>query len=339
MFDVMTGRMTAKAVKRNAVVFATSKGKLTREAAMVDKQVGGAVSLALKGSRFDGSSGEMVRVSVKGTMQNVLVVGLGKIAGMDRAAWWKAGLGLGKQLDAMGWKDATIALGDMDCKVDATQQGVALVEGLHMAQYRFEKYKTDVKDHMKVRFGKVTLLTNASAAKVIKNAMPKVKVLLESVEVARTAANLPPNVANPQFMADEAKKLEKLGVKVEIFDEKQLTKMGCNLIMAVGANAHENDQPRLVIMKYEGAGKGKPYTAIVGKGVMFDTGGYNIKPGASMRGMKFDMCGAAAVLGAMRALAARKANVNVVGVMSCAMNMIGKFPFVMDSIYTGYKGV
>jgi len=124
-----------------------------------------------------------------------------------------------------------------------------------------------------------------------------------------------------------------------VLDEKQLKKMGCNLILAVGGSAAEADQPRLIIMHYQGAGKGAPTQAIVGKGIMFDTGGYNVKPGNSMRGMKFDMCGAAAVLGAMHALAARKAKVNVVGVMSCAMNMIGTTPFVMDSIYTAYNGM
>jgi leucyl aminopeptidase len=92
-------------------------------------------------------------------------------------------------------------------------------------------------------------------------------------------------------------------------------------------------------MQYNGAPRGTQPRAIVGKGIMYDTGGYNLKTGKSMADMKYDMCGAAAVLGAMQALAARKAPVNVVGVMACAMNMVGQNPFVADSIYKSYKGL
>lgn len=340
MFEIETGRMTAKAAKRTVVAFATAKGRLTPAAALVDEQVDGAVSRALRGSRFDGGMGEVFRVTTgDGAVQQVVLVGLGKAVGMARKDWWDVGLGIGKTLDAMGVKEATLALGEGEGEAPLAEQGVALLEGIYMAMYRFEQFKTELKELHQRRLKKVTVLATTAAAREMDAKIPAMMALMESVDVTRNAANLPPNVANPQFMADEAKKLEKLGVKVEVFDEKQLKKMGCNLMLAVGANADEADQPRLVVMKYEGAGKGAPVTALVGKGVMFDTGGYNVKPGNSMRGMKFDMCGAAAVLGTLRALAARKAKVNVVGVMGCAMNMIGKVPFVMDSVYTGYKGV
>ncbi|MCP5404796.1 MAG: leucyl aminopeptidase [Pseudomonadaceae bacterium] len=340
MFEIATGRMTAKAAKRVVIVFAHAKGALTPAAAMVDAQTGGAVKAALRGSRFGGNSGEMAKVTVQdGPVSTVLVAGLGKASAMGRKEWWKAGMGLGAQVDAMGVKEVTVALGDGDGNAPLAEQALALLEGMQMAMYRFESFKTELKPEQAAKLKKVTVLTSAAAAKAVAAEAPRLAKLMESVDVARNAANTPPNVANPQFMVDEAKKLEKLGVKVEVFDEKQLKKMGCNLILAVGGNADDADQPRMVVMKYEGAGKGAPYTAVVGKGIMFDTGGYNAKPGNYMRGMKFDMCGAAAVLGTMRALAARKAKVNVVGVMSCAMNMIGKQAFVMDSVYTGYKGI
>lgn len=340
MFEIETGRMTAKAAKRNVVAFATAKGKLTAAAELVDAQCGGDVKRALRGSRFEGGAGEVFKVTTReGGLQHVVLVGLGKAAGMGRKDWWKVGLGLGKILDAMGVKEATVALGDGEGSLPLAEQGIALIEGLYMAMYRFEQFKTEKKDGQAARFAKLVVLTSTAAARAIEVAVPAVKALMESVDVTRNAANLPPNVANPQYMADEAKKLEKLGVKVEVLDENQLKKMGCNLILAVGGNADDADQPRLVVMTYNGAGKGGPVSAVVGKGIMFDTGGYNVKPGAGMRGMKFDMSGAAAVLGTLRALAARKAKVNVVGVMSCAMNMIGKVPFVMDSVYTGYNGI
>lgn len=339
MFELKTGKLTAKAAKKNVIAFVHAKGKLSQGARMVDAQTGKGLSASIKGTRFDGNPGEMHKFTGKGAIDVALLVGLGKAAGMTRASWWKTGLALGKQLDAMGVKEATIALGDGESSVDATEASLALVEGIHMAMYRFDQYKTELKEGQKPRFKKLTILTTAPAAKAVAKAWPKTRALLEGTDLTRTVANLPPNVANPQMMADEASKLSKLGVKVEVLDEKQLTKMGCNLIMAVGGNATKEDQPRIVLMHYNGAGKGTPVTAIVGKGVMYDTGGYNLKPGASMRGMKFDMSGAAAVLGTMKALAERKAKVNVVGVLTCAMNMIGGIPFVPDSIYKGYKGI
>jgi leucyl aminopeptidase len=340
MFDVKTGRLTPRAAKRAVIAFTGARLRYTAAAKVIDGQTGGELSRSLKGTRFDGNAGEMHRLTTsKNGLTQVLLVGLGKTSAMERRDWWKTGMALGRQLDAMGLKDATLALGDTDGPASAADAALALVEGMHMAMYRFEDFKTEKKPEHAARFAKLTILTTAPAAKAVKAALPKLEGLLAGVDLTRTVANMPPNICNPQYMADEAKKLEKGGLKVEVFDEKQLARMGCNLLLAVGGSAAPADQPRLVVIKYEGAGKGVPYTAIVGKGVCFDTGGYNVKPGASMRGMKFDMSGAAAVLGTMRALSARKAKVNVVGVMICAMNMIGTTPFVMDSVYKAYNGL
>lgn len=340
-FNLIAQRLTPNAVKKQVVVFAEKTsgqgGKLTDAAQVVDEALGGFIKSSLKNTRFQGNSGEITRITVGGgNIRTVFVVGLGKLS-TQRATWWHTGLALGKALDSAGVKDACIVLGELEANTPSCAE--ALLEGLHMAMYRFEQFKTELKDHQAKRFEEVTVLSSTRSARLLEEHWKKTQALLAGNDLTRTAANLPPNIANPQYMADEAKKLEKLGVKVEVFDEKQLKKMGCNLILAVGGSAAEADQPRLVIMQYMGAGKGAPVQAIVGKGIMFDTGGYNVKPGNSMRGMKFDMSGAAAVLGTMHALAARKANVNVVGVMACAMNMIGTTSFVMDSVYKAYNGL
>lgn len=336
-FSLIAQRLTPNAVKKHVVVFAEKGAKLTEAAQIVDEALGGFIKSALKNTRYQGNAGEITRLTVGGgAIRTVFVVGLGKTT-TQRAAWWNTGLALGKALDNAGVKDACIALGELDANTPECAE--AMLEGMHMAMYRFEQFKTELKEHQHARFEEVTVLSSTRSARVLEEAWANTQALLAGNDKTRTAANLPPNVANPQYMADEAKKLEKLGVKVDVFDEKQLKKMGCNLILAVGGSAADADQPRLVIMHYQGAGKGAPTQAIVGKGIMFDTGGYNVKPGNSMRGMKFDMSGAAAVLGTMHALAARKAEVNVVGVMTCAMNMIGTTSFVMDSVYKAYNGL
>lgn len=337
-FILEAARLTPKSAKRNVVVFAENKGKLTDSARIVDEGLEGVVKSSLRGSRFYGGAGEFFKMTLQnGAVSTVLVAGLGKEPG-ERRDWWKTGLALGKQLDAMGVKDATVALGELGGADEAFAAATALVEGIYMAMYRFDQFK-EVKEHKLPRFEKLTVLTSTRAARMLEEETPKLMALLEATDTARTAGNLPPNIANPEYMAGKARELEKLGVKVEVIDEKQMKKLGLNLILAVGGNAAPEDQPRLILMHYNGGRKGEAPTAIVGKGIMFDTGGYNIKINKSMGGMKYDMCGAAAVLGAMEALARRKAPVNVVGVMTCAMNMVGQNAFVPDSIYKSYKGL
>ncbi len=337
-FILEAARLTGKSARKHVVVFAENKGKLADSAQIVDEGLNGVIKSSLRGSRFYGGAGEFFKVTVQeGAVASVLVAGLGKEPS-ERRDWWKAGLGIGKQLDAMGVKEASLALGELGSPDEAFAAATALVEGIGMALYRFDQFK-DMKEHKLPRFEKLTVLTSTRAARMLEEEAPKLMALLAATDSARTAGNLPPNIANPEYMAEQARKLEKHGVKVEVIDEKQMKKLGLNLILAVGGNAAPEDQPRLILMHYNGGKKGDAPSAIVGKGIMFDTGGYNIKIQKSMAGMKYDMCGAAAVLGAMEALAKRKALVNVIGVMTCAMNMVGQQAFVPDSIYKSYKGL
>lgn len=340
MFALESARLTPKSARRAVVVFAENKGKLTPAAQVVDEGLEGLVHRTIRGTRYQGGAGEFTRVTIQNNLiTQVIVAGVGKISGAERRDWWKTGLALGKQIDALGLKEATIALGDLETHAETVAAATALVEGIHMSLYRFDSFR-EVKEHQQPRFQSLTILTSTRAARAIEEEAPRLAKLLAATDATRNAANLPPNIANPQYMAEQALKLEKNGVKVEVIDEKAMKKLGLNLMLAVGGSAAPEDQPRLVIMHYNGAGKsGGTPAAIVGKGIMFDTGGYNVKTGNYMGGMKYDMCGGAAVLGAMQALSERKAKVNVVGVMACAMNMIGQTPFLPDSIYKSYKGL
>ena len=338
MFALEAARLTPKSTKRTVVVFAENKGRLTSAAQIVDEGLEGIIRSTIRTTRYQGGAGEFTRVTLQNApVSQVIVAGLGKGA-EGRRDWWKSGLAIGKQLDALGVKEATLALGELDSPESALDAACALIEGIHMALYRFEQFK-EVKEHNLPRFERLIIHTSTRAARMLEEEAERLTALLNATDTTRTAVNLPPNIANPEFMAKEARKLEKIGVKVEVIDEKQMKKLGLNLILAVGGNAAPEDQPRLILMHWNGGNKGDAPQAIVGKGVMFDTGGYNIKINASMGGMKFDMAGAGAVLGTMEALARRKAPINVIGVMSCAMNMIGQVSFLPDSIYKSYKGL
>jgi leucyl aminopeptidase len=140
------------------------------------------------------------------------------------------------------------------------------------------------------------------------------------VLLARECANRPGNHATPSFLASEAKKLGKqFGFKVEVFDRKDIEKLGMGSFLAVAQGSEE--PPRFIVMRYEGAAASKAPIVLVGKGITFDSGGISLKPGAEMDEMKFDMGGAASVLGTMRAVAELKPKVNLVGLIVACENM------------------
>jgi leucyl aminopeptidase len=337
MFALKFGRITPLAMKKNIVVFAENGQKLLGGGEVLNKARKNAVKKSFRAGRFTGGAGEFFRTVIGG--DNVLVHGVGKLKAMERRDWWKAGMAIARQIDAQGWREVTIALGDVGDVAAQVDAGSALAEGVQMSLYRFEDFKTNIKPHQQVKLQKLTVLVGGTAANKLTAGEKLMESMLGGVDLTRNCGNTPPNVATPQFMADEALKLEKLGVKVTVIDEKEMKKLGLNLILAVGCNASPENQPRLVLMEYNGAGKGAEKTALVGKGICYDTGGYDLKLSGAQKGMKFDMSGAGAVLGTMKSIASRKSRVNVVGVLTLAMNMVSGIPFVTDSIYKSYKGL
>jgi leucyl aminopeptidase len=140
------------------------------------------------------------------------------------------------------------------------------------------------------------------------------------VELARECANRPGNHATPRFLASEAKKLGKqFGLDVEVHERKAIEKIGMGSFLAVAQGSDE--PPRFIVLRYQGAAATKAPVVLVGKGITFDSGGISLKPGAEMDEMKFDMGGAASVLGTMRAIAELKPRINVVGLIVACENM------------------
>jgi leucyl aminopeptidase len=192
--------------------------------------------------------------------------------------------------------------------------------GLRLRGYRFDKYKTRKKDSEDNGAETPDFVIGSSHAAAARVAAQERFAVAEGVELARNLVNEPPNVLFPIEFADRAKALEKLGVAVETLDEKAMGKLGMNALLAVGRGSAR--ESRLVAMRWNGArSKRTKPIAVVGKGVCFDSGGISIKPSAGMEDMKGDMGGAACVVGLMHALAARKAKVNVVGIVGLVENM------------------
>lgn len=194
----------------------------------------------------------------------------------------------------------------------------SFIEGLSLGNYTFDKYK---KERDKTR--NLSVFIHADDAKVIKSAIEKNNSLIEGMFFTKDLQNEPPSALRPFELADSVKeKLTKHGMKVTVFDEKEIKKRNMGGLIAVGQGSES--KPRFIVIEYKPKNKksnGKKI-ALVGKGVTFDTGGYCIKPWQGMLEMKADMSGAAVVAGTMLAAAKMNLPIDILGVIPAAENMI-----------------
>ena len=170
------------------------------------------------------------------------------------------------------------------------------------------------------KIDKVTLLCGKADAKSVQQGLARGHAIAAGVNLARECANRPANHCTPSYLADQARKLGKeYGLKVEVLDRKACEKLGMGSLLAV---AQGSDEPlRFIVARYDGAAKSQAPVVLVGKGITFDTGGISLKPGAEMDEMKFDMGGAASVLGTLRAVAELKPKLNLVCIIPACENM------------------
>ncbi len=246
--------------------------------------------------------------------ERLIVVGVGPEDERAKLDFVKLGGAIAGRLGA--GRSAEVVLAMPEGTIEA-RHAADIALGLKLRAYAFDRYKTKSKDKDEAESFTVTLrMAEPSAAK---KAFKAADAIAAGVIQARDLVNEPPNVLYPEEFADRAAKLEKLGVEIEILDEKVLKKIGMRALLGVGQGSRR--ESRVVIMRWNGAKKDEKPVAFIGKGVTFDTGDISLKPGAGMEDMKGDMAGAACVVGLMQALAGRKAKVNAIGVIGLVENM------------------
>jgi len=280
-----------------------------------DKTLKGILKEAIQGSKFKGQYGQMLPITLeKGN--KVVLIGLGKKEDQNEKQWQKIGSAVLTALESSPTGEGAVEIHSLK-KAEDDQVAANMALGALLKSWRFEKYFTKKKPEELFSVKKLTILTPdpKAAEKVFK----LLEAVAEGVFFTRTIVTEPANVINPETLAKAAESLKKDGVKVEVISQKDLKKMGANAILGVGQGSITD--PRLVVMQWNGGSKGEAPLAIVGKGVTFDTGGISIKPANNMEEMKYDMAGAAVVMGLMKSLALRKAKVNVVGVTPLVENM------------------
>ena len=268
---------------------------------------------AAAASRFDGEAGSTLDLFVpeQGKTRRVILVGTG--AGAD-ADWEKAGGALTAKLLTSGATDVVVDMGD--CRPSAT--AAARFAGAAMQRsWRYDVYRTKLADKQKPT---LNILTVARAPQGIEAAWQYQRAVTLGMDLTKRLVTAPPNALYPEsFVEWVSAEVEGLGLEITVLDEAQMQDLGMGALLGVSQGSSR--EARLLVLKWNGAGAGDPDLALVGKGVTFDSGGISIKPGAGMEDMKWDMGGAGAVAGAMKAIAARKAKANVVGVMGLVENM------------------
>ena len=304
--------------KGSVVVFSTEEGGLSEPAKACDPAK--VLEKAFSITEFKSKAGTSIElIAPEGSsLDRLVALGVGKVAAIDEYAWFK----LGGTTFAQIRKPADVAVMlDIDGVEISGADAANFAAGILLRAYSFEKYKTkkdngeNKPDAKPARF---TILCSEPAA--AKKAFVAAQAVADGVALARDLVNEPANILGPVELATHAKDLESLGVKVEILTEREMRKLGMGALLGVAQGSGR--PPRLVVMSWQGGKPKEKPIAFVGKGVVFDTGGNSIKPAAGMEDMKGDMGGAAAVVGLMHALAARKAKANVVGIIGCVENSV-----------------
>ncbi len=204
----------------------------------------------------------------------------------------------------------------------------SLIEGLLLGSFEFDRYKKDAPEK------KESVLYLDQAYHLL---LEERRIVCDAVNMARDWAHEPASVINPETLAERSQLLaHEYGLKCTVLDEQALAEMGAGSIVAVGQGSQTPS--RMILLEYPGTKKAKP-VVLVGKAITFDSGGYSIKPADSMVGMKYDKCGAMAVLGTLRAAAALKYETPIIGVICAAENMLSAQSYRPDDILRSLSGL
>jgi leucyl aminopeptidase len=326
-----------KAAAQCIVLGVLDGGKLTASAESVDRASKGQLRALIKSGDMDGKAGATrLLYNIAGTAaERVLLVGLGKEAG--RKEYRDAIRAAVGALRDTGAKDACVFLHEATVRgADATWKARHFVLAASEAAYRFEQMKS--KKSPPRPLSRVALGVAAKAAPgAIEDGLKQGRAIAAGMTLARDLANLPGNVCTPTHLAETAVRLGKeWKLAVEVLERKDMERLGMGCLLSVARGSHQ--PPKFIVMRHDGRPKKSKPVVLVGKGITFDTGGISIKPAGEMDEMKFDMCGAASVIGTMRAVAEMDLPLNVIGIVPSTENMPGGAATKPGDIVTSMSG-
>ena len=295
------------------------------ELAAYDQRAAGVVARLFTSGDFTGAKDETAHVFLAGKgPQRLLLVGVGKADDVGRTQVRRAAAIAARRAKALGTGAVAFTMpAAFRPKLGAKDAAQAAAEGMGQGAWQFDELKTKGTENnnspKKPPVEAATLVADTAERADAEAGFAIGQAMAEGQSLTRRLQFLPPNRCTPMFLAETAQEIGKRhGLKVTVLDRQQLQDQGFGALLAVAQGSAT--EPRFMTLEYTGAGDAKP-VCLVGKGITFDTGGISIKPAASMEDMKYDMSGAAAVLGAMEAIGRIRPKVNVVGVVPACDNM------------------
>ena len=264
----------------------------------------------------------------------ILAVGLGKKSEINTETLRRASGIAGKKLNSLKANNIGFIVTSHLQNKSEIDVGQALVEGLTLGSYKFNKYKESDDEKSKLKSIKIQCFDSENVTS--KNALKTGKMRADCTNLARNLGNTPANDLKPKDLAFTAENIAKqYKMNCTVLEEKQMKKLGMGMLLGVSRGSSE--PAKLILMEYFHK-KAKQTIALVGKGVTFDSGGISLKPGRNMDEMKFDMCGAATVLGIFKAIASLKPKINAVCIVPSTENLLGGKAYKPGDILKAYNG-
>ncbi len=322
------------------VIGVWTKGKLTPPAGALESALNGELNRVVATGDVSGKVGDTLFVHPgSGNAKRVLLVGCGDEGTLDARNYRKVVNAAARAILKSNAKDALFTLPELSIKDrDGAWAVTMLTQECDSCAYQYDHTKSKKKPAYALKA--VTCSTAKGAnRKAMNEALKAGTAIASGMNAAKELGNLPGNICTPSYLASTAVKLasQHTSLNTKVLTEKQMEKLGMGSLLSVSAGSKE--EAKLIVIEYKGANKAtsKPYV-LVGKGITFDTGGISLKPGAAMDEMKFDMCGAASVIGTMTAVAELGLKINVIGVIAAAENMPSSSATKPGDIVTSMSG-
>jgi len=298
--------------------------ELPSPAAQLDAASHHAISKLVQAGDISGKAGQSLLLQkIEGIRaQRILLVGAGKSKELDAKKYAALLRNTWKALQRYNQTEAALALGELSvAKLETERKAEFLARMFQTLAYRYLTTKPKAAQGG-FTMKQITVLVGESRERApASRGLDKGSAIGKGMNVARELGNLPANICTPSYLAKQAVQLGKKHrhLEVQVLSEAQMKRLGMHSLLSVGNGSEEAST--LIVMKYQGGAASEAPQVLVGKGITFDTGGISLKPGGGMDEMKYDMCGAASVLGVMSAICELQPDFNVIGVIASAENM------------------
>ncbi len=298
-------------------------GKLTSGAKLIDDLTGGNIKKIIKRGDISGKPNQVLMLhDLNGiTAARVLLLGCGKAGQISDKQYHSAIQTMVNTLKNFDIRDAVCYLAELELK-EKRDHTWKIQQGSMVATHCLYQYSHTKSDKPKpAKLGKLTwYVENKNQLRKSSQAATTGEAIANGMALTRELGNLPGNVCTPSYLGSQAKKLgSRFKMKVSVLGQKEIEKLKMGSFLSVAKGSRQ--PPRLIVIEHKGAKPTDKPVVLVGKGITFDSGGISIKPGAAMDEMKFDMCGAATVLGTLQAVGELKLPINIVGVIPSCENL------------------